>query len=172
MGFEADARKNLGFIDPLLNTNLFDRFFAVANVMIGKSELLIDTSITVNQHRKSSFQGQSDYVVNVGLFYQNDTNGIQSSLLFNTFGPRMLALGQTVSGGESIGELPFHSLDFLISKTFKKHYMLSVGVQNLLDSKVTLVKDVNFNNKFEKSEPVYKSYAPGRYVTIGLKVKF
>jgi outer membrane receptor protein involved in Fe transport len=134
--------------------------------------MTIDTSNAKSQVHKSPLQGQSDYVVNLGLFYQNDSIGLQGSLLFNTFGPRMYALGQVVAGFESIGELPFHSLDLALTKSFHKHYMLSFGIQNLLDSKVKFVKDVNFNNKFESKDFEYKSYSPGRYFTIGVKVKF
>lgn len=171
-GLEIDVRKSLGFLDSALGTRIFSDLAFVGNLSLTKSELTTDSSIKLNVTPKSVIQGQSPYIVNLGFYYQNATNGFQGSLLYNVFGPRMYALGATTAESESIGELPFQSLDFAVSKTFLKFYSINFGIQNLLGSGVRFVKDINKDNKFDsKHDREEKSYFPGRYYTLGIKVK-
>lgn len=172
-GVELDMRKNLGIVDNQLGTDFFKDFTLVGNLSLAKSEMKIDTTRVKAGIPKSTIQGQSQYVVNAGIYYQSLQNGFQGSLLYNVFGSRLYALGTNDVGGESIGELPFQSLDFTVSKTFHKHYILTFGVQNLLGSRVSFVKDTNRDNEFDsKNDRDYRSYYPGRYYSLGLKIKF
>ena len=172
-GVELDVRKSLTFLDDKLGLNVFRNFILSGNLTIAKSELTIDSSIVVGVIPKSTLQGQSGYIVNAGVYYQHDNAGIQSSLLYNVYGPRMYALGTSDAGGESIGEMPFRSLDFAISKLFFKHYIVNIGVQNLLNGRVLFMKDANRDNKFSaKDDRDFRDYYPGRYYTIGVKVRF
>ena len=174
MGIELDVRKNLGFLDNKLGTKFFKDISVVGNVSLSKSQLTFDTAKARSQIQKSTLQGQSPYIVNLGAFYQNAKMGLQGSVLYNVSGARLYAVGTTEKAGESIGELPFQSLDITLSKTFKNHYLLNFGVQNLLDSKVHFIKDSNRDGKFSSNtiDRDYKMYNPGRYFTLGLKVKF
>ena len=173
-GLELDLRKNLVFLDNKLGTKFLKDFSVVGNLALSKSQLTFDTSKAKSQIQHSTLQGQSPYIVNLGMFYQNTTSGFQGSLLYNVSGARLYAVGTTEKAGESIGELPFQSLDFTVSKIFRNHYMVNFGVQNLLDSKVHFVKDSDRDGKFNSNtiDRDYKMYKPGRYFTIGLKVKF
>lgn len=172
-GLELDLRKNLGWVDLKMGTNIFKDFTLVGNLALAKSNVKIDTAQLKGAIPSSTLQGQSPYVVNFGVYYQNMHNNIQGSVLYNVFGPRMYAVGTTNPGGESIGELPFQSLDLTVSKLFYKHFILNMGVQNLLGSRVSFVEDINKDNKFDsKHDADYKSYYPGRYYSIGIKVKF
>ena len=173
-GFELDIRKNLTFIDNKLGTKFFKDFSFVGNFALSKSEAKIDTTVKHSQIPLTTLQGQSPYLINVGAYYQNDKVGIKSSLLYNIFGARLYATGTTENEGESIGEMPFQSLDFSATKTFKKHYLLSLGIQNMLDSRITFMKDIDRNNKFDANtaDKEFRSYRPGRYYTIGIKVNF
>ncbi len=171
-GFEFDMRKNLTFLDNKLGTQFFKDLNVIANVAISKSEMLIDTNQKPGEIAKSTFQGQSPYLVNAGVYYQNDKSGIKSSLLYNVYGARLFALGNNQPNGFSMGELPFHSLDMTISKQFFKHYVLNFGIQNLLGSEIKFVDDINKDGKFDNSDKVRQSYHPGRYYTLGVKINF
>ncbi len=171
VGFELDARKNLAFVDKWFGIDQFKNFTLVGNLSLTKSEMRIDSSQIKNAVPKASMQGQSSYIINAGVFYQGEGTGMQGSLLFNVFGPRMFAIGTTNAGGESIGEMPFQSLDFTLSKMFFKRYIINVGVQNLLGSRIVFKKDANRDNKFDAKDVEYNTYYPGRYYTIGVKVK-
>jgi outer membrane receptor protein involved in Fe transport len=172
-GIELDVRKSLAFLDDKLNArNIFKNLTMVANVSLSKSELTIDTA-RFSQSRllpKNSLEGQSNYVINTGLFYQSDSLGLQGSLLYNVYGPRMYSLGTTTDA--TIGELAFHSLDLTVTKTIYKHYQFSLGVQNLLDQSYRFVLDGNRDDKFKSDDQLYTKYAPGRYFTAGIRVRF
>jgi outer membrane receptor protein involved in Fe transport len=173
-GIEIDVRKNLGIIDDLLKTNVFNHFSIVGNIALIKSEMAIDSlKGNIKQLSKSPLVGQSLYMYNVGLFYQYDAIGLQGSILYNVFGPRVFALGTDNHIAESIFEMPFRGFDFTIQKTFFKHYSLNFGVQNLLNSRNLMMKDINRDNRIDDMhDRVFESYYPGRYYSLGVKVNF
>jgi outer membrane receptor protein involved in Fe transport len=85
----------------------------------------------------------------------------------------MYAIGTDDAGGESLGEMQFQSLDFTLAKSFLKHYGVNIGVQNLLNSRMWFMKDANRDNKFSsKDDKDFRTYYPGRYFTLGVKIKF
>jgi outer membrane receptor protein involved in Fe transport len=170
-GVEVEARKNFMFLDDWFHTNIFRDFTFVGNASFIKSEQTINFD-TVNQITNVPLLGQSPYMYNAALFYQNDSLGIQGSILYNVYGPRIFAVGTT--DDPSIGDAPFNSLDLVLSKTFFKHYTINMGVQNILDRTYTQVLDIDRNGKFEKNDvdKTWQSYKPGRYYTIGVKIKF
>ncbi len=172
-GLELDMRKNLGFLDSKLGTNFLRDISFVGNFTIATSKSRLDTTIKHYQIPVFTMQGQSPYLVNMGLYYQNDLSGLKGSVLYNVYGARLYATGTIMNSGESIGELPFQSLDILVSKLIKKHYLINLGVQNLLNSEVSFVKDSDRNGKFDsKIDRPFTNYRPGRYYTLGVKINF
>ncbi|MBS1774430.1 MAG: TonB-dependent receptor [Bacteroidetes bacterium] len=174
-GLELDVRKSLSFVDDWFKTNVFSNLSLVGNAAFIKSEMRPIATILTD---KSPMIGQSPYMYNAGLYYQNDSVGLQASVLYNVFGPRIAYLGQTKSNVGNIWELPFNSFDLIVSKKFFKYLTVSFGVQNLLDQKVRTAQDINADNKIstsftDKANPdrLIMSYRPGRYYTIGVKVK-
>ncbi len=178
-GLEIDVRKNLMFLDDKLGTSFMKNLVLVGNVAVSKSQLTVDSVDKARQDAltisKGPFEGQSNFVINTGLFYQNDSLGFIASLLYNYYSPRAYALGYNIlsTGVGSIGEAGFHSLDFNLSKVFVKHYTLTLGVQNLLDQQIRLIQDTNLDNKFDvKTDKPFRNYSPGRYFTVGVKIRF
>ncbi len=172
-GVELDARKSMAWADHAFGTNFFKDFALVGNLSLAWSQLTIDTAHVIGALPHSGIQGQSPYIINGGVYYQNIEKRFQGSLLYNVFGPRMNAVGTTNAGGESIGEMPFQSFDFTLSKLFFRYFILSGGVQNMLNSRVLFMKDANRDNKFDsKNDRDYKDYYPGRYYSLGIKLKF
>lgn len=179
-GIELDVRKSLSFVDDWIKTDFFKDFMVVGNIALTKSELDMDTAALNARFQtptsfldKTKMQGQSPYVYNVGLFYGNEKNGFQASVLYNVFGQRMYAMGTYKELEESIFEMPFRSFDATLSKTFFRHYVVSFGAQNMLNSTSTFMKDMNHDNKIDKvNDRELKSFKPGSYFTVGVKVKF
>jgi TonB-dependent receptor len=168
-GIEFDMRKNLAGLDTLFKSEFFGNFNVVANFSLIKSELHI--SEIVNQATTNPLQGQSPYVVNGGIYYQNDSIGLQASLLYNVFGPRLYLVGTLDYA--NIGELPKSSLDFTVTQKVWKSFSVTLGVQDILNQPVKLVQDTNRNGKFEKKDDVDKeimSYKRGSYFTFGLRM--
>ncbi len=161
-GIEMEARKSLSFI-PWKEAKSFT---AICNVTLQKSNLILPDF--PNQLKESRLQGQSPYVVNAGIYYQNDSNKIQASLLYNVFGSRIFAIGSDFYG--STAEAPFHSLDAMLSYKINRYLSISGSIQNLLDQQTKLILDNNRNQKFEKSDATIKSYKMGSYFTLGARI--
>ncbi|HET6992199.1 MAG TPA: TonB-dependent receptor, partial [Bacteroidia bacterium] len=167
-GLEFDMRKNLAGIDTLLHSGFFGNFNVVANFSLIKSELQI--SQVINQATSNPLQGQSPFVVNAGIYYQNDSIGLQANLLYNVFGPRLFLVGTLDYA--NIGELSKPSLDFTVSQKICKSFALTFGIQDILNKPAVLVQDTNRNGKFEKNgeDKEIMSYKRGSYFTFGIRL--
>jgi outer membrane receptor protein involved in Fe transport len=175
-GAEIDVRKNLEFADRLFQTNIFKDFTVVANGALIKSELSFGDSTFDGQYTdmpNPPLQAQSPYIANAGLYYQNDNIGIKGSFLYNVFGPRIYSYGL---GGQipHLWERSLNTSDVNIEKTFFKHYILNLGVQNLFDARYATTYDLNGDHKINGNEPSsnWKDLRRGRYYTVGVKIRF
>lgn len=103
-------------------------------------------------------QGQSDIMMNVSLNYHG-LNGFSGSLSFNTFSPRLNALGSGDVPDEY--EFPFHSLNLTLNKSYGS-INLSIKVKNMLNSAIRF--------GFEKGGRTYitDQYYPGMGAGISL----
>ena len=82
-------------------------------------------------------QGQSPYVWNFQIGYDDLDRGINAALLFNVFGERIVDVG--VSGAPDIYEQPRPSLDFVYSQTFGK-WQFKGKIKNLLNPEAKLTQ--------------------------------
>ncbi|MDO4929661.1 MAG: TonB-dependent receptor [Bacteroidales bacterium] len=168
-GIEVDVRKNLGFI------GLKD-FTLVFNGSLIKSEVTFDDA---SKEKDRPMQGQSPYLVNLGIFYAHDN--WNASLLYNRIGKRLIGVGrslgstsdQTVNIPDSY-EMPRNSLDLSASRTFG-HWDIKLGVKDILAEKVYFKQfnDVTLSDGTTKEvEEVTRSYRPGRNFNLTVTYKF
>ena len=170
-GLEAEARKSLEFIHPVL-----ENFTTVVNLALIKSSVAFDRPL----------QGQSPYIVNVALFYQNPDKGFMTSLVYNRIGQRIVAVGRpSPNSWESIPdiyEMPRNEVDFSLSRKLGGRFELKAGIRDLFGEKVVFrqnvktVVDMSYyggdgTRAFDRSQ-ITKSYYPGRQYSLGLSLKF
>lgn len=170
-GVELDMRKNLGFLNSLFKTSeFFTNFNLVANVSLIQSQLKIAN--VINAQSTSPLQGQSPYVVNSGIYYQNDSSGTQVSLLYNVFGTRVFLLGTLDYA--NVGEKSRNTLDFNVSQKVSRYFWLNFSVQNMLNPAVWLIQDTNRDGvyKTDGSDKEIMKYKTGSYYSFGIKFKF
>ena len=140
-------------------------------------------------NRDRSLQGQSPYMVNAGLFYYNDNNGLMITMMYNIIGKRIVAVGRP-SPNEwedipNIYEMPRNVLDLAVSKKISKKFEIKAGIKDIFNQSVILNQaintTVNMNQinggtsnevKDFKRDQITKSYHPGRYFTLGITYKF
>ncbi|RBL89301.1 TonB-dependent receptor [Chitinophaga flava] len=186
-GVEAEIKKSLSFIGG----NLFRHFSVVLNGSLLKSSTVTHGFNTVyvvdSIHKKGEpLQGQSPYVVNAGLFYENPSIGTKASLVYNVSGPRIYAKSQRTKEDTlwqdsyirpDLLQLPMHLLDLSVTQRIVKSLQVKFSVQNLLDQSYRIVEDLNYNQRYDAEKPVekpdgkilmegdniYKRYKPGRY---------
>lgn len=171
-GVELEAKKNLGFISPT-----FENFSANINASYIKSELEMDDveyEARANNlrdgeelERTRDMQGQSPYLINAGLSYNNFDNGFEGSLYYNVQGPSLARVG--IGNIPDLYNDPFHSLNASIKKNLGPESKTSVQfrVDNLLNDKVETTY-----RSFEAADQISSSRAPGRTYTIKLAYTF
>ncbi len=166
-GVEIDFRNIIPVIDPLKGKMMF-----IFNTTISTSEVQANDMITLFngvqiQNNSTTLnrplQGQSDIMANATISY-SDIKGWRVSLAYNAFSKRLSALGSGSIPNEY--ELPFHSLNFTLSKKIN-NMKISVKASNVLNSKVRFgVYDVN--------EAFYatRQYNPGLGYSINIQYVF
>lgn len=130
-GFEVDVRKGLGFAwDRLKNLS------AQGNYTYVNSEVEYTRSFTdpsgnpITETKSRTMQGQAPYTINAGLSYSLPDIGLSMSLLYNRFGRRLDAVGDTRD--EDVFEEPRDVLDFALTKQFYWRTRLKFSVKDMV----------------------------------------
>ena len=174
-GAEIEWRKSLEFIAPM-----FKNFKFATNLSLIHSEVAIpeeDLESIANNYllmgTTRPFQGQSPFLVNANIYYNNDSAGITSSLTFNVFGKRLYEIGST--GNPDIYEMPRPLMNYNISKTVNDRLDVSFSIGNLLNSKFLtqqFYKSENPNTGVIVDETyVVEQRELGRTFSIGINYK-
>lgn len=93
--------------------------------------------------------GQSPYIINVGLNYQNSDNGISSTLLFNQVGRRIWLVG--IDQDPHVWEAPRGVLDFQITKNIG-FGDLKLTIGDILNQKANFYQDLDDNGKYNSGK--------------------
>ncbi len=92
-GIELDIKKNLGFL-------------GIKELTIGLNAALISSKVDFDQssslERDRPMQGQSPYLVNFSLFYDNQKLGLSTGLLYNRIGKRIVGIGRLIQVREQV----------------------------------------------------------------------
>lgn len=178
-GIETDIRKSLGFISG------YENFSVILNAALIKSKVLFAGD---DLQRNRSLQGQSPFMINAGLFYYNDNNGLMVTLLYNITGKRIVAVGRPSPNRwediPDIYEMPRNVLDLALSKKLGKKFEIKAGIKDILNEMVlfkqTIDTSVDMSDitdgtvtgiKHFRRDQITRSFQPGRYLTLGLTWK-
>lgn len=165
-GVELDVRKSLAGLTKSKFINNLNLLFNLA---------LIKSEVKLNNEPTRQLMGQSPYVINSGIYYNNDENGLQVSVLYNVVGRRLFAVGGFTDSGErayeDIYELPRNVLDFSISKTIKERFQIKLSIADILNQKYTLMQDGNNDDSFDRTDQVIQENRFGSLYTLGFTYK-
>ncbi len=103
-----------------------------------------------------ALQGQSPYVINLTLGYDNENNGIIFVLTFNQSGRRISEVGN--NGIPDVYEMPKSSLDLSFSRQLGSNIKIGFSAKNLLNQDVV----------FKQNGHNYLKYNLGRSFAINL----
>jgi hypothetical protein len=143
-GFEIEARKNFTFI-----SNRLEFLYFGANYSSITSEMDIFPNLTAqvtNQNRP--LQGQSPYIFNVNLAFDDPDMGTTATLLLNVFGRRIDAVGTKPFG--DVYEEPFEQLDFVFSQKFAQKNSIKLKLKNILNPIAQKTEDGRIKEIFRK----------------------
>ncbi len=136
-GMEIEARKKL---------NKFFTFQANASLINSRIK---DESLNINRQ----LQGQSPYLMNLGLLYDIVDKGFNATLLFNQIGERIYLVGDMQAGSASpnIYEAPRALVDFQMSKKIMNNKAeIKLTASDILNQTQVFYQNVSTNLKYEK----------------------
>ncbi len=148
-GAEVEIRKKL---DVLGKT--FKNFTVQGNAAYIYSRIT-DAGFNINR----SLQGQSPYLLNLGLLYDIEKYGLNATLLFNRIGPRIYLVGDLSSGAGSpdIYEAPRSILDFQVAKKIlNKKGEIRLNISDLLNQKQYFYQNADSKETFQKGKDAYR----------------
>ncbi len=146
VGAEVELRKNFGFISPKVEDLVF-----VANVSYVHSQVdLRNVKDNNSDELRRPMQGQSPYIINVGLNYVHPKIGTGFSLLYNQTGDRLYAAGEV--GNPAWYEHFRPLLDFQLSQKFWK----GKGLVRFTISDLIAAKTIFYQNEVIGKERHYQ----------------
>lgn len=163
-GVEFEFRKNLGFLDPIL-----DVFSVGGNASLFASQTdLTDAEFNVKEglvrgaKRTRQLYDQSPYIVNLDLNYDNPYSGTTAGIVFNVAGPRIIIASLKT---EDVFEQPAPGLDFLFSQKLGRHLTAKFTAKNLLDP--------TFKRTYGRSSSlIYSTYKKGMSFGVSMSYDF
>lgn len=169
VGVELEARKNLELMGEALEGFSLGANFAYvfSRVELGSqcnpdTDPTCDTSVPdVSTSRERPLQGQSPFVVNAYLDYDDENSGTSARFLYNAFGRRIADVGAL--GLPDTYEEAIHDFGFVLGQEVYDDLTLSVGIDNIL----------NYPRRFTQGAERAVTYLawPGTTFTLGLSYK-
>lgn len=162
-GLELEIKKSLetliGFKNFSFNLN--------ASCIFSKVEFA-----NTETERSRSLQGQSPYVINTGIYYQNDAKGWSSSLMYNVTGKRIIVAAQLNQGEvviPDIYEMHRNVIDFSLNKKIGKNIELKFGVKDILSQPYVTQQTYDYSKNAENKQATLnnKVYYTGRTFSAG-----
>ncbi|MCB1154079.1 TonB-dependent receptor, partial [bacterium] len=154
-GLELDFRNNYGFV-----ANWAEDLYTAGNLSWIESKVKLGDDVGVQTEDERPLQGQSPYVINLMLGYDNLDSGTSASVLYNVFGPRIDQVG--AQGAPDIIEEPFHQLDLVASQSLPYGFKIKAKAQNLLDLEARKMQD----------DEIVERYFKGRAFSLSLSWRY
>ncbi len=139
-GIEVELYTDLGILERWWGKrDLWERFYLNTNYAWIESDItLAEDSSVVQTSSSRPLQGQSPYVWNFQIGYDDTDRGINTALLYNVFGERIVDVG--TNGAPDIYEQPRPQLDFIYSQRVTEHWKFQFKAKNLLDPDVEITQ--------------------------------
>ena len=140
-GVEMDFRKKLDVVSDGLRNFTFQGNFSYIYNRITSAGAPLDRPM----------QGQSPYLINASLQYDVEKLGLNTTLLFNQIGRRILYVGS--NDYPPVWEHPRALLDFQIAKkVLKRKGEVKLNISDLLNQVAYYYHDLNNDGEFDKSK--------------------
>lgn len=164
-GLELDIRKSLDFIGLRNFSWSFNGSLIHSRVHFEPGSNEYDRPM----------QGQSPYLVNSGLFYNNQRQHLSVNLLYNRIGKRIVGVGRTEGGGDASRnirvpdsyEMPRDAFDLTASKRWGR-WEAKLAIRDLLNQSTVFKQFQAVGDK--EIQQVTRKYKPGRNINLSVTV--
>lgn len=148
-GFEVELRKNFDFVDALLNTTFSKNFIFTINYAYIRSEVKLDESANLQSLGTRPLQGQSPFILNTSLQYNNPKSRFSAAIFLNRIGRRIVFVREKNGILPDLWENPRTVVDFVVSKRVYKGLEVKFGINDILAQNLVFYYDNNKNGKFD-----------------------
>jgi len=172
-GSEIEIRKGL---HGLSQSKFIDDLSVYFNGTLLFSEVEIGSG-TRSEGRDTDprpLQGQSAYILNAGLFYNNREANLEINILYNVIGRRLFSGGFRELDGittsyPDIYEMPRNHIDITVSKRLTRNVSLRLKAEDILNEPVVFLQDANEDQIFDRhNDQLLTRYRPGFNFNAGL----
>ncbi len=159
-GMEFEVRKSMGWLaEPLRYLTVSANLALIqSNVDVPQRELELAEGFDIGDRRP--FQGQSPYVLNLGLTYENYDSATIIAISFNRYGERLSSV--TLGGAPNIFDQPRNDLFMSIGQRVFDILSVRLSVDNVLRA------DFIESQQYKGAEFVSRRYDVGRTVKLSL----
>ena len=168
-GIELEYRKDILNNDNHklslnLNTSVIQSILTMSDAEY-QGRLISNPDKEIDDSRE--LQGQSPYLINLGLVYNLFEKNIEIGSYYNVQGKTLEVVG--IGNLPDVYTLPFHNLNLNISKSFGKNLdqSLTFKAENLLNSK----RESEYDYYNIETSP-FSIYNPGQSFSLGYSIKF
>ncbi|MEC8022448.1 MAG: TonB-dependent receptor [Myxococcota bacterium] len=154
-GVEFDFRTSLDFIHGSLRD-----LYLSGNASYIFSQIDLSGSQTTQTTLERPLQGQSPWVVNAQLSYENVEIGTNVNLLYNVYGRRIVGVGTL--GLPDTYEEPFHQMDVVFRQKLPLKFAITLKLRNLL----------NLHARTRLLDKTVRRFLRGRTFSLGLSKSF
>lgn len=166
-GIEIEIKKGLGNVLP--GSRILEKTSLLFNTALIRSRVSLGDR-GVGQSDNRPLQGQSPYIVNVGINYNDTKKDFQLNILYNVIGRRIIAVG--FEAYPDLYEMPRNILDVTFSKGLGQRWTLKGGIQDVLNQPWRIMQDSNKDNKFESGKDFFvQKYRTGQLVSLGFSYR-
>jgi predicted oxidoreductase (fatty acid repression mutant protein) len=137
---------------------------AFANYALIRSQVTLNLPTAADSIRP--LQGQSPYVVNAGIQYQNDESGTTISAAFNQVGDRIFIVGS--SQEPSIWEKGRAVLDLSMNQEVNEKLSIKLTTRDLLAPDLIFFNDIDNNQQWSEGDDQMWRTNFGPTVSLGL----
>ncbi len=170
-GIELEARKSL---ENLTKSPFLSKLSLTFNAAFILSRVKLTEAIAANQSDNRPLQGQSPYVINGGLGYNDTKKQLQINVLYNVIGKRIYAVGNNYGFQyPDWYEMPRNVVDITFSKGIGKNLILKGGITDLLNARNLVLQDGNQDKIFDTNkDQIIQSFRSGRVYSLGIAYTF
>lgn len=171
VGGEIEIRKGLEFINESLETfNLFANLTYIYSKVTLASTSGSGAAATSNR----PLQGQSPYLINLGLQYNSKNENWSGSLLYNRIGQRLALVGINDLGFPDVYERPRDQVDLqLTRKILKNRGEIKLTWADMLNPAYYFYENVDSKKAFNSgTDRLFNSYKPGSTISVGFTYDF
>ncbi len=137
-GIEFEVRKTLGFAG-----SLFENFSAIGNLSFIDSKIELENNGF--QLAERPLQGQADFILNLGLYYEDIESNLSFSIIYNKVGEKISRVG--FGGLGDVIETPRDQIDLTFSKKVFDVLTLKISAKDILAKDIRFVQKTPYGDK-------------------------